>query len=184
MEVKAASIPGILILKPKRFVDARGFFSESYNKRTLAQAGIDIAFVQDNLSFSGTPLTLRGLHFQREPFPQAKLVSVLQGAVLDVVVDLRRSSEFFGRHFSIELSAAEGNQLFIPTGFAHGFLTLGQNTLFAYKASSFYSHECDVGIRFDDARLAIDWGVGLDLIVTSEKDKGLPGFDPDMDYFA
>lgn len=184
MEIIAAPVPGVLILKPKRFADSRGFFTESYNKCTFAEIGIDIDFVQDNLSLSRTPITLRGLHFQREPVPQAKLVSVLQGAVLDVVVDLRRSSDFFGRHFSIELSAAEGIHLFIPAGLAHGFLTLEPDTLFFYKVSSFYSPECDAGIRFDDAALGIDWGVAPDLIVTSEKDRQLPFFDPSREYFT
>jgi dTDP-4-dehydrorhamnose 3,5-epimerase len=184
MEVTPTLLPGVLILRPDRFPDARGFFSESYNKRRLARAGVDIDFVQDNIAYCRPRLTLRGLHFQKEPFAQAKLVSVVKGTALDVVVDLKRSSPSFGRHFAIELSAAKGNQLFIPVGFAHGFMTLKPDTLFAYKVSNYYSVEHDTGIRFDDALLGIDWGPDPDLIVTSGKDRQLPPFDPKAAYFA
>jgi dTDP-4-dehydrorhamnose 3,5-epimerase len=184
MHVIPTSFSGVFVLKPRRFEDWRGFFSESYNKKRLAEAGIAIDFVQDNLSLSEPVRTLRGLHFQREPFAQAKLVSVIQGAALDVVVDLRRSSPSFGQHIAIELSASEGNQLFIPVGFAHGFLTLEPNTLFVYKVSNYYSLEHYGGIRFDDAQIGIDWGCPPESIVTSDRDRDWPPFDPSTDYFA
>ena len=117
-----------------------------------------VDFVQDNVSLSRPVGTLRGLHFQKEPFAQVKLVSVMQGAARDVVVDIRHSSPTFGRHFSVLLSAEEGNQIFIPAGFAHGFLTLEPDTMLSYKVSNYYSPEHDSGIRFDDPRLGIDWG--------------------------
>ena len=183
MLVTPTGLPDLFVLQPQRFNDVRGFFCESYNKERLAEAGIFIDFVQDNLSFSASVWTLRGLHFQREPFAQAKLVSVIRGGALDVVVDLRRNSPCFGRHLAIELNAAEGQQLFIPVGFAHGFLTLEPNTLFAYKVSNYYSPEHDAGIRFNDTQLGIDWGVPPDLIRTSDKDKKLPTFNPKTDYF-
>jgi len=177
-------LPGTFILKPRRFHDLRGFFTESYNKKGLAEAGITVDFVQDNLSFSAPVHTMRGLHFQTEPFAQAKLVSVVSGAVLDVVVDLRKASPCFGRHFAVVLSAEEGNQLFVPIGLAHGFLTLEPNTSFSYKVSTYYSPEHDAGIRFDDPKLAIDWSVPAHVVLTSEKDRDLPFFDPHMAYFA
>jgi dTDP-4-dehydrorhamnose 3,5-epimerase len=176
--------PDVLILKPKRFSDLRGFFSETYNKRRLKQAGIDVEFVQDNLSYSEPRGTLRGLHFQREPFAQVKLVSIVKGAVRDVIVDIRHSSPTFGRHVSILLSAEEGNQVLIPIGFAHGFVTLEPDTMLSYKVSNYYSPEHDSGIRFDDPLLGIDWGCDAASIVISEKDQKLPPFDPKATYFA
>ena len=184
MHVTTTPFPGVLILQPKRFLDVRGFFSETYNRRRATEAGIFVEFVQDNLAYSKTRHTLRGLHFQREPFAQAKLVGVVRGSVLDVIVDLRRTSPCFGCAFTVELSAAEGNQLFVPVGFAHGFLTLEAETLFTYKVSNHYSPEHEGGIRFDDPLLAISWGAEANLIVTSNKDRELPSFDPKTEYFA
>ena len=183
MDVVTAPFSGLLVVKPRRIEDGRGFFCESYNKRRLAEVGIDANFVQDNLSLSKPAGTLRGLHFQREPMAQAKLVGILKGVVRDVVVDLRRSSKTFGRHFSILLSQSEGNQLFVPVGFAHGFVTLEPDTLFAYKVSNYYSPEDDTGIRFDDPVLGIDWGRTADALVVSERDRALPSFDPRAEYF-
>jgi dTDP-4-dehydrorhamnose 3,5-epimerase len=183
MDVTTTALPGVLILRPKRFHDPRGFFCEIYNQKRLAGADISAAFVQDNVSVSKSRGTLRGLHFQREPFAQAKLVSVMQGAARDVVVDLRRSSPTFGRHTSILLNAEEGNQVFVPAGFAHGFLTLEPDTMLCYKVSAFYSPEHDDGIRFDDERLGIDWEFDLSAIVASDKDRQLPAFDPRIEYF-
>ena len=172
MDVAPTPLAGVVVLKPKRFLDARGFFSETYNKRDLAEAGIKVDFVQDNLSMSRQSGTLRGgLHFQREPWAQAKLVSVSKGAVRDVVVDLRLSSPTFAKHFSVVLSADEGNQVFIPAGFAHGFLTLELDTLLSYKVSQHYAAEYDSGIRFDDPFLAIDCGGDPTSVVLSEKDQ-------------
>lgn len=183
MDVTLAPLPGVLILKPRRFDDPRGFFNESYNRKRFEGIGIDVDFVQDSLSFSRPRLTVRGLHFQREPWAQAKLVTVVSGAALDVVVDLRRSSPCFGQHFAAKLTAAEGSQLFIPIGFAHWFVTLEPDTLLTYKVSNYYSPEHDTGIRFDDPLLGIDWGVDANLIVASGKDRQLPAFDPQLDYF-
>ena len=184
MDVTSTPLSGVLILKPKRIQDNRGFFCETYSKRRLADAGISIDFVQDNVSLSRPVGTLRGLHFQKEPFAQVKLVSVMQGAARDVVVDIRHSSPTFGRHFSVLLSAEEGNQVFIPAGFAHGFLTLEPDTMLSYKVSSYYSPEHDAGIRFDDPRLDIDWGFDPAAIITSEKDRLLPPFDRQIEFFS
>ncbi len=184
MDIVTTPLPGLMILKPRRIEDGRGFFCESYHKQRLADAGIDACFVQDNLSLSKPEGTLRGLHFQKTPLQQAKLVGVVNGEVRDVAVDLRRGSKTFGRHFSIVLSEAEGNQLFIPAGFAHGFVTLKPDTLFAYKVSSYYSPGQEAGIRFDDPLLGIDWGRAADTLVVSERDRELPGFDPKAEYFA
>jgi dTDP-4-dehydrorhamnose 3,5-epimerase len=184
MEVTTTPLGGVLILKPKRFFDPRGFFSETYNQRRFEQAGVDVAFVQDNVSVSKPRGTLRGLHYQKEPFAQAKLVGVLAGSIRDVAVDLRRSSPTFGRHFSVRLSADEGNQIFVPVGFAHAFLTLEPDTMIFYKVSNFYSPEHDAGIRFDDPFLGIDWGIDQASIVTSDKDRRLPPFNPETTYFS
>ena len=183
LRVTPTSMPDVLVIRPRRFHDQRGFFFESYNKGALSDAGITVDFVQDNLSLSEPVHTLRGLHFQREPFGQAKLVSVVAGAVFDVVVDLRKGSPCFGKHMSVQLSAESGDQLFVPVGFAHAFLTLQPNTLFSYKVSAYYSQEYDSGIRFDDPKLAIDWGVPADAVTVSEKDRDLPFFAPDTVYF-
>ena len=183
MDVIETALSGVLILKPKRFRDARGFFCESYNSRRLAEHGIEIPFVQDNLSLSVPAGTVRGLHYQTPPAAQDKLVSVLAGAVLDVAVDLRRSSPTFGQSVRAHLTARDGEQMLIPIGFAHGFVTLEPDTLFAYKVSDHYAPDCDAGIRWDDPTLAIDWGVDPARVTTSPKDAGLPPFDPDGAYF-
>jgi dTDP-4-dehydrorhamnose 3,5-epimerase len=183
MEITTTPLSGVLVLRPKRFFDPRGFFSETYNQRRFEQAGVDVVFVQDNVSVSKPRGTLRGLHYQTEPFAQAKLVGVLAGSIRDVAVDLRRSSPTFGQYFSVRLSAEEGNQIFIPVGFAHAFLTLEPDTMIFYKVSSFYSPEHDAGIRYDDALLGIDWGTDRASVLTSDKDRQLPAFDPKADYF-
>jgi dTDP-4-dehydrorhamnose 3,5-epimerase len=183
MEVTTTPLSGVLVLKPKRFFDPRGFFSETYNKRRCEQAGVDVVFVQDNVSVSKPRGTLRGLHYQREPYGQAKLVGVLSGSIRDVAVDLRRDSPTFGQHFSVLLSAEEGNQIFVPVGFAHAFLTLEPDTMIFYKVSNFYSPEHDAGIRFDDPQLGIDWGMDRASVVTSDKDRQLPAFDRKTVYF-
>jgi dTDP-4-dehydrorhamnose 3,5-epimerase len=183
MECVRTPFQGLLVLKPDRFQDQRGFFCETYNQRRFAEADIDIQFVQDNISFSTPAGTLRGLHFQREPFAQAKLISVLKGAVRDVVVDLRANSRTFGQHYSIELKGGDTTQLLIPVGFAHGFVTLQPDTLFAYKVSNYYSPEHDSGIRFDDPILGIDWGKPADGFVHSERDLSFPLFSWTAEYF-
>lgn len=158
---------------PKRFDDARGFVSETYNARTFAQFGIELEFVQDTHSFSAEMGTIRGLHFQVPPHPQAKLVRVARGRILDVAVDLRKGSASFGRYVAVELSAENWNQLFIPEGFAHGFCTLEPNTDVVYKVSDFYSPECERGIRWNDPVLAIEWP-GVAGAQISAKDLALP----------
>ena len=181
--IEITPIPGVLIVQTRRFNDARGFFTQTYSKRDLAEFGVGVDFVQDNLSFNRERGTLRGLHYQREPAAQAKLVSVVKGSVLDVVVDLRRGSPCFGQHLSIELNATNGTELFIPVGFAHGFITREAETLFTYKVSHAYSPQDECGIRFDDASLAIDWAAHPDAIITSAKDRSWPPFDPSAEYF-
>jgi len=182
MDINTTPFEGLLILKPQRFEDDRGFFTETYNLRRFDNAGVCSHFVQDNLSLSTSTGTLRGLHFQKEPFAQAKLVTVLKGAVRDVVVDLRRHSNNFGRHYSIEIREEDGIQLFVPVGFAHGFITLHPNTLFLYKVSNYYSPEYDTGIRFDDPTLGINWNY-CGAFNISERDLTLPPFDPKNEYF-
>ena len=158
MEVQPTPFAGLLVCKIRRHYDSRGFFCEVYNRKRFADLGLGVMFVQDNLSVSHAVGTLRGLHFQREPFSQAKLVTVARGAVRDVVMDLRRSSRTFGRHYTVELTAVDGQALYVPAGFAHGFLTLAPDTIFTYKISDYYSPQHEAGIRFDDPILGIDWG--------------------------
>ncbi len=173
MEIDYFDIIGPALLKPRYFTDARGYFVESYNKKTLLDAvGLDCDFVQDNESFSGS-LTMRGLHFQNPPFEQGKLVRVLSGRILDVALDIRKGSDSYGQHISVELSDACGRQLWIPPGFAHGFLTLEANTKIFYKTTNFYSVEHDAGIKWNDPALAINWPVTENLVI-SEKDQNLP----------
>jgi len=163
------SIPDVRLLTPRRFGDHRGWFTETWSRRTL-----DIAFCQDNMSLSAEVGTIRGLHFQKPPHAQAKLVMVLQGAILDVAVDIRRASPTFGQHVAVELSAAAGNQLLIPRGFAHGFCTLEPGTQVMYKVDDFYAPESDAGIFWADPDLAINWPVRVDQAHLSPKDLGLP----------
>ncbi len=166
-----ADLPDVLILKPRKFGDARGFFSETYNRKALAAAGLDVAFVQDNHSLSAAPGTLRGLHYQAPPFDQGKLVRVVRGAILDVAVDIRHGSPTFGRHVSAVISADEWNQIYVPSGFAHGFVTLVPDTEVIYKVTNFYSGPHDRGIIWNDPALAIDWGVSAEEAVLSDKDR-------------
>jgi dTDP-4-dehydrorhamnose 3,5-epimerase len=162
------------IILPKRFVDHRGWFSESFHKRRLAEIGITCAFVQDNQSCSKRTGTLRGLHFQVPPAAQAKLVSVVHGRILDVVVDVRRGSPTYGQHVSTELSAESGRQIYIPVGFAHGFLTLEDDVLVTYKASQHYVSAYDSGIRWNDPDIAYPWPIAEAKLVISDKDRRLP----------
>jgi dTDP-4-dehydrorhamnose 3,5-epimerase len=163
------SIPDVRLITPRRFGDHRGWFTETWSRRTL-----DIAFCQDNMSLSAEMGTIRGLHFQKPPHAQAKLIMVLQGAILDVAVDIRRASPTFGQHVAVELSAAAGNQLLIPRGFAHGFCTLEPGTQVMYKVDDFYAPESDAGIFWADPDLAINWPVRVDQAHLSPKDLGLP----------
>jgi dTDP-4-dehydrorhamnose 3,5-epimerase len=174
MNIIATALPDVRIYQPKRLGDARGYFCEWYNERAMAAAGLDCRFVQDNMSFSSTPGTLRGLHFQRPPHAQGKLVGVLRGAILDVAVDLRRGSPTFGRHVAVELSAELGNQLFIPVGFAHGLWTLTPDTLVSYKVTDFFDAECDAGVAWNDPDLAVAWPASGPPAVLSDRDSRLP----------
>src|ERR1041384_5984949 len=176
MDVRPLGLPGLQLLKPRRFADARGYFVETYNERTLAAVGIAARFVQDNQSHSKSTGTIRGLHFQVPPATQAKLVRVVQGSVYDVAVDLRTGSPSFGRWEGVTLTAGEGEQLWVPRGFAHGFCTLEADTVVAYKVDAFYATESDSGLIWNDPVLAIDWPVRPDHAVLSDKDLRLGGF--------
>ena len=164
------------MLHAKLHSDERGYFCETYTKRHFESFGIDVEFVQDNLSYSAQSGTVRGLHFQSPPAAQAKLVRVQKGAVFDVAVDLRRGSTTYGRHAAAVLSAENWSQLFIPAGFAHGFMTLESDTVVAYKVSSHYSPANDGGVFWDDPDLGIEWPLPSANAVLSEKDRSLPGF--------
>jgi len=163
------AIPDVKVLTPRRFGDARGWFTESWSRRTL-----DVDFCQDNISLSAPRGTVRGLHFQKPPHAQAKLVHVLKGAILDVAVDIRVGSPTFGKHVAVELTAAEGHQIFVPKGFAHGFCTLEPDTMVMYKVDSFYAPESDAGLLWSDPALGITWPVAVDAAELSPKDKALP----------
>jgi dTDP-4-dehydrorhamnose 3,5-epimerase len=167
-------LAGPLLVEVRRFADARGAFAETYNPRDFAELGIAECFVQDNWSRSDLTGTVRGLHFQRPPRVQAKLVRVLRGAILDVAVDLRRSSPTFGQHVAVELEEGDGRMLYVPGGFAHGFCTLRPGTEIAYKVSDLYAPACDAGVAWDDPDLGIEWPVAPAAVVLSEKDARLP----------
>ncbi len=174
MKVKTTPIEGLLVIEPQVFNDARGYFYESYNKQKFAEAGIDYEFIQDNQSLSQKGI-IRGLHFQAPPYEQGKLVRVIQGAVKDVVVDIRKNSPTFGQHFSIVLTAQNKTMFFIPPGFAHGFETLEENTIFLYKCTNVYNKESEGGLLWNDPFLNINWQNNDPLI--SDKDKILPTFE-------
>ena len=173
MRVTETTLPGVLLLEPARFGDDRGFFSESWNRQRMADAGIDLDFVQDNHSVSAAVGTVRGLHFQSPPHAQAKLVRCGQGVLFDVAVDVRRGSDTFGQWVGYELSAQNGLQLLIPAGFLHGFATRAPNTEIIYKCTDYYAPECDGAVRFDDPDLGIDWGLS-GAAVLSDKDAKAP----------
>lgn len=173
------------MITPRRFEDARGWFSETWHSDRYASQGITAAFCQDNRSYSKPRFTLRGLHFQRVPFAQAKLVQCVRGRVFDVAVDLRRAAPTFTRWVGTELSAERGNQLFIPAGFAHGFLTLEEDCEVAYKVDAHYAPQADGGVCWDDPEFGIDWPLDGKTPVLSDKDRSLPalaGADFDFPY--
>ena len=174
MEIEPLQIPAVKVLTPKKHGDHRGFFSEVYNRRAFAEAGIEIEFVQDNHSRSAEKGTVRGLHFQTPPFAQDKLVRVVRGAVFDVAVDLRRSSPTHGRHVGIILSASAWNQLLVPAGFAHGFMTLEPDTEVVYKVSDHYAPDHDKGLLWNDPALGIAWPIPEAEAVLSDKDRRQP----------
>lgn len=169
MEIIETSIPDLLIVKPRVFEDARGFFFESYSKKNFEAAGINIDFCQDNQSKSSYGV-IRGLHYQLHPYSQSKLVSVVQGAVWDVAVDLRASSPTFGQWYGIELSEDNHTQFLIPKGFAHGFSVLSETAIFTYKCDDFYNANFERGIMYNDPFLAIDWKIPAADALISEKD--------------
>lgn len=172
--VTELAIPDIKIIRPAKFEDPRGFFSESYNAKAFAEAGIDLNFVQDNHSGSVAAGTVRGLHFQIPPYAQDKLIRVIKGRILDVAVDLRRSSATFGKWVATELRAADLTQMFIPVGFAHAYCTLEPNTEVLYKVSNYYSAAHEFGVRWNDPDVGIRWPVEEAAAILSDKDKRLP----------
>jgi len=176
MDVRNLGLPGLMLLRPRRFSDTRGYFVETYNERTFRGVGITASFVQDNQSFSAAAGTIRGLHFQLPPAAQAKLVRVLQGSVYDVAVDLRVGSPAYGRWVGEALTAEGGEQLFLPRGFAHGFCALESNTVIAYKVDDFYTPASDSGLIWNDPTLAIKWPVAPGETVLSDKDIKLGRF--------
>ncbi|MPR63799.1 dTDP-4-dehydrorhamnose 3,5-epimerase [Ochrobactrum intermedium] len=176
MIVRPLSLDGVLEISPRKFGDDRGFFSETYNAKSFAQAGIELTFVQDNHSYSAAKGVVRGLHYQLPPFVQDKLVRVTRGAILDVVVDIRKSSPTFGKWVSLEVSAEKWNQILVPKGFAHGFMTLVENTEVIYKVTNYYSPEHDRSIRYDDPAIGIDWPIVSSGVQLSDKDRKAPLF--------
>jgi len=173
MNIISTPIEGLLIIEPQVFNDARGYFVETYNEQRYREAGIDARFVQDNQSCSSYGV-VRGLHFQRPPFTQAKLVCCTRGRVLDVAVDLRKDSQTFGKWFSVELNEDNHRQFFIPRGFAHGFSVLSETAIFTYKCDNLYHPEADGGLLLTDPALGIDWQVPADKMILSDKDKRHP----------
>ena len=171
MRVIKTDIEGLLILEPEVFGDSRGYFMESFSERAFDNEVAPIRFVQDNRSYSRYGV-VRGLHYQREPYAQSKLVSCVVGRVLDVAVDIREGSPTFGKHVAVELSAENHRQLFIPKGFAHGFAVLSDEALFEYKCDEFYHPEAECGIAWDDPNIGIDWRLPKEDIILSKKDQG------------
>jgi dTDP-4-dehydrorhamnose 3,5-epimerase len=172
MLVEPTDLPDVLILTPRRFGDARGWFAETWNAARMAEAGLDLPWVQDNHSLSAAKGTLRGLHFQSPPRAQDKLVRCTAGAILDVAVDIRTGSPSYGRWVAVELSAENGRQLFVPKGFLHGLLTLTDGAEVQYKCTDYYSPDHDGAVRWDDPALGIDWGITTPIL--SDKDARAP----------
>ena len=184
MEVVWTAIEGLVIIEPKIFKDARGYFFESFSQREFDEKVRKINFVQDNESMSGYGV-MRGLHFQRPPFTQSKLVRCVKGRVLDVAVDIRKESPTYGRHVAVELSEENHRQFFVPRGFAHGFAVLSKTAVFQYKCDNFYTPEADSGISLQDESLGIDWRIPISHAILSEKDTKhlcLKDFDSPFDY--
>lgn len=175
MRFITAPLSGVYIIEPEIHKDDRGYFFESYHRQKFVDAGISDDFVQDNQSLSSRG-TIRGLHFQKEPHGQSKLVRVLNGSVYDVVVDIRPESETFGRWFGINLTAEKNNMMYIPVGFAHGFCVTSETAIFAYKCGELYNQEAETGIRYNDPDFNISWPVNKSEIVVSDKDLKLPTF--------
>jgi dTDP-4-dehydrorhamnose 3,5-epimerase len=174
LEVRPLGLDGVVEIIPRKFGDERGFFSETYNAAAFGQAGIELSFVQDNHSYSAAAGVVRGLHYQLPPFAQDKLLRVVRGRLFDVAVDIRRSSPDFGKWVGIEISAKKWNQILIPKGFAHGFMTLEPDTEVIYKVSALYSAAHDRGIKFDDPAIGIKWPMNTGNATVSAKDAAAP----------
>ena len=174
MEILELEIPDVKLISPKRFTDRRGYFSETWSDRVFRQEIANLPFVQDNQSFSEKRGTLRGLHFQKPPFAQGKLVRVLSGSILDVVVDIRRGSPTYMQHVAIEMDHRQAAQLWVPAGFLHGFCTLEDGTEVFYKVTSYYSAQHDAGVIWNDPDLRIRWPLDTGSVILSEKDQRLP----------
>jgi len=172
--IDPTKLAGVFLVTPRRFGDSRGFFSESWSRKSLADHGIDLDFVQDNHSMSREVGTVRGLHFQLPPHAQGKLVRCGRGRLFDVAVDIRRGSPTFGEWVGEELSFENGKQLLIPAGFLHGFVTLEPDTEIIYKCTDYYAPECDGAIRFDDPDIGVDWGIAPEQAILSDKDASAP----------
>ena len=184
MEVIKTAIEGLVIIEPKIFKDSRGYFFESFSQREFETKVRQINFVQDNESMSSYGV-MRGLHFQRPPFAQSKLVRCVKGRVLDVAVDIRKGSPTYGQHVAVELSEDNHRQFFVPRGFAHGFVVLSETAVFQYKCDNFYAPEADGGINIKDDALGIDWQIPMEKAILSEKDLkhiSLKDFDSPFDY--
>ncbi len=184
MKVTETSIPDVKLIMPSKHGDHRGFFSETYNKAALAEAGIELDFVQDNHSLSADRGTVRGLHFQTPPYAQDKLVRVVKGAIFDVAVDLRRGSPTLGQHVSAVISAEGWNQILVPKGFAHGICTLEPNTEVIYKVTNLYAPAHDKGCLWNDPDFGIDWPISEHEAILSEKDRKQPRFAELIELFA
>jgi dTDP-4-dehydrorhamnose 3,5-epimerase len=184
MEIRKLDLDGVAEITPAKFGDARGFFSETFSRKRFEEAGLVTEWVQDNQSFSAEKSVLRGLHFQVAPFAQDKLVRVLKGSIFDVAVDIRKGSPTFGRWVSCVLSAKAWNQLLIPKGFAHGFLTLEPEAEVFYKVSAAYAPECDRAIRWDDPRISVDWPLDGAQPILSGKDQKAPLLSETTGEFA
>ncbi len=173
MKITSTNFEGLFVIEPHIIEDHRGFFMESYNKQKLKELGLDFDFVQDNHSRSSYGV-IRGLHFQNPPYAQTKLIRVVQGEILDVVVDIRKSSATFGQHYAIRLSAENKKQLLVPKGFAHGFSTLTNSAEILYKCDNYYNKDSEGGLLYNDQSISTDWLIPSDKIIVSEKDKTQP----------
>lgn len=182
MSFLTCDLEGLIIIEPAIFKDSRGYFFEAYNQTVFQQNGIACHFVQDNQSQSSYGV-IRGLHYQLNPFAQAKLIRVLEGKILDVAVDIRKNSPTYGQHFSIRLSSENKKQLFLPSGFAHGFSVLSNTAIVLYKCDAFYNKQSEAGIRFDDELLQINWQVEAGKEIVSEKDLQLPSLKESVSNF-
>jgi dTDP-4-dehydrorhamnose 3,5-epimerase len=183
MDIRQFDIPDVKLIVPKRFTDTRGYFSETWSDQSFRRTIANVVFLQDNQSVTAKKGTLRGLHFQKPPFAQGKLVRVVHGSILDVAVDIRQGSPTYRQHIAVKLDASEGAQLWIPTGFLHGFCTLEDATEVFYKVTAYYSANHDAGVVWNDPTLGIDWPVDPESVVLSEKDQRLPRWSDLPDHF-